>query len=158
MSTRKERTPERALARMEHRYLQRALAAALLVAALPGCGSDSRDDATPNDQLRRPVGSAPSRAPETEDFMVACWDESAHECREYLGEEAQRAVIEAETRRACRLGGNVVQATRCSTEQRISGCRDYVKLDNVRTPIDTYYYAPLTEADAEIRCQGEPLE
>jgi len=154
MNTTAWRGSEGARGKSRHALRSLVLAAALLTLPIAGCGDDGDEPSTggsasPSGSTTPPGGRASQKS---EDFIVACLDESANECTEYLGEEAKRSGIEEAVREMCRLGGNTMQSTRCSTEGVVGACRHGVIIDEVRTPFDTFSYAPLTVDRAKLRC------
>lgn len=147
--------------------LARCVALALCSGA--GCASDAGSDGASSDSDRGLSGGAAgvpgssTRSARSEDFIVACWDESDHECTEYLGEEMMRDTIVAEVMRwYCRHDANVVQITSCTRENLIGTCRDTLLFeetrdgifDRVLAPFDTFYYAPVTPDLAAVRCRS----
>lgn len=121
-----------------------------LAAGITGCGSD--DDPATNPSTGGPGSGSTRRVAQSEDFIVACLDESENECTDYLGEEGMRSAIEAEAKRVCRLDANELQTTRCSTAKLVGRCRYSIVVDDTSIPIDILTYAPVTEATAKLRC------
>jgi hypothetical protein len=146
--------------------LARCVALALWSGA--GCIGDAGSDGASSDPGlsggAAGVWGSRTRSARSEDFIVACWDESDHECFEYLGEEMMRDTIVAEVMRwYCRHDANVVQTTRCTRENLIGTCRDTLQFEERRdgilagvlSPLVTFYYAPVTPDLAALRCGSD---
>lgn len=152
-------------ARERPRYLGRwslvSALTALVLSACSGCGSDGEGSDDDGENMReggdsRTTGGASGSRQRTtaEDFIVACLDESASECAEYLGDQAAKEAIEEEAMSACRHDANVLQTTRCSTAGVVGTCRRDVVAGDFVTPYVRMYYAPVTLESAELRCRS----